>query len=68
MTACTMISNRSPVPLYATLCSVIEMVKTSLALDSKTKKELDALKVHPRETYDQLLMRMVAVMKEAQKP
>ena len=38
---------------------------TPVRISVKAKARLDALKVHPRETYDQVIRRIIAERKEA---
>jgi predicted transcriptional regulator len=32
---------------------------TTIKLDKKTKEKLDKLKMHPRETYEQVILRLI---------
>lgn len=35
------------------------MVKPKIVIDEKTKKELDKIKLHPRETYGDIIIRLI---------
>lgn len=35
------------------------MVKPKIVIDEKTKKELDKIKLHPRETYGDIVIRLI---------
>ena len=41
------------------------MVNTTLKVSEKTKNELDKLKVHPRQSYDEILDLLIIHCKEA---
>jgi len=46
--------------LYYTILKGGEiMVITTIKLDKKTKEKLDKLKIHPRETYEQVILRLI---------
>jgi predicted CopG family antitoxin len=34
-------------------------MKATIAISKETKKKLDKLKIHPRETYEQLIQRLI---------
>ena len=36
------------------------MAETSIGLSEETKVKLDKLKVHPRETYEEVILRLIA--------
>jgi hypothetical protein len=36
------------------------MAETSIGISEETKAKLDALKVHPRETYEEVIIRLIA--------
>lgn len=38
---------------------------TTIRVDDKTKDMLDSIKVHPRETYDDILKRLIEMIKNA---
>lgn len=40
---------------------------TTIWIKEDTKKGLDEVKVHPRETYDEVVKRLIFVFKEAKK-
>lgn len=40
------------------------MASTTIQLDSELKKELTAMKIHPRETYQQVLARVLEDLRE----
>lgn len=37
---------------------------TTIKVSEKTKKLLDAIKIHPRETYDDILKRLIKLIKD----
>jgi len=39
------------------------MKKTTIKISEKIKRELDKIKVHPRETYEQVIIRLLKVKK-----
>lgn len=40
------------------------MAETSIGISEETKSKLDKLKVHPRETYEEVILRLI---KQAEK-
>jgi len=42
------------------------MMKTTIAVSKELKQKLDSIKVHPRETYEDVIKRLVEIMKNSE--
>lgn len=40
------------------------MIKPKIVIDEETKKELDKIKLHPRETYGDIIIRLIKHFKD----